>query len=234
MFGPLAQLVARPDGSGRSDVGLVKKLEIFGPLAQLVARFHGMEEVRSSNLLGSTKNCLMKKFLLILATVLILGGCANYVQPQNPANGSSDQTSMAASQFDYKKIQVGDKILGMTVAYIGPADQNLPISDSNFNVSFYGQATVSGDYQNNSMQSMGPGICFSNLDQKSIDALPEAINAQPRGLAFCFRDDQATNKAFAPEGSQGHATVIIDNFSYEMSPGEGANMADLVKLVSKS
>jgi len=165
-----------------------------------------------------------------------LGGCVNSIS-QNNINSinptSKNNSTLAPNQFDFKKIKVGDKVLNMTVEYVGPANQNLPMSINNFNVAFSGQTTVSGDYKNNKeSSSSSSGVCFLNLDQLSLNNLPIAINVPPQDLAFCLRNDQVVNKDFAPIGSSGHAKVIIDNFSFGMNV-KGSNMAGLVQMINK-
>lgn len=178
---------------------------------------------------------LLLKLSFLFGIIVFLGGCANSI-PLNNNNLTNtvlkNNSNFAPNQFDFKKIQVGDKILNMTVEYIGPANQNLPMSGDNFNVAFSGQTTISGDYRNNGGSSLGSGVCFFNLDQSSLNNLPVAINVPPQGLAFCLRNDQVVNKDFAPIGSSGHAKVIIDNFSFGINV-KGFNMAGLVQMINK-
>ncbi len=121
-----------------------------------------------------------------------------------------------------KEIQPGDRIAGLLVASMEYVD------DHDFAVLFTGRLRLSGSFIHNLPDDYVAGVVFF-ADEKSLQKLPRFIEDTRDPGAFTL--DQPAK--FAPPGSRGTATVIVDQYRLVHRQMGAMNSARLVRLVQK-
>ena len=137
------------------------------------------------------------------------------------------------SLVDFEKIKAGDTFGEMVVVSTESVRENinLPISE-NIVIRFEGAVEIKGKYVYYGEDSFGGSrVCFSDLDAQSASKMPQLKRG---GInQFCFENDQYAMELFAPEGSSGTATIVIDNYTLIYYPSEGWNTAKLIRVVTE-
>lgn len=148
------------------------------------------------------------------------------------------------NEFKLIEIKVGDIIAGMTTKFIRtfdgydmqPSIENQASID-NLSIGFSGEAIITGTYHNDKVDpqtGFGGTVCFDSLDEQSKDKIPSIMwYYDERYISFCFSNQELAREIFKPEGSEGVATIVIDDYVINKMPAEVTDMAKLVKVVSK-
>ena len=99
-------------------------------------------------------------------------------------------------------------------------------------VKFKGQAAVTGNYKNNvDDEFLADSISF-RVDDGSSNLLPR-LSHDTRFTWFTFSNQDLAKETFSPPGSEGVATVVIDNYVIYYAPTEVWNTAELIEAVEK-
>jgi hypothetical protein len=132
-----------------------------------------------------------------------------------------DGASITGTIFNRAKI--GDKVSGMTI-------ETMSYADYDKQVSFTGQATVTGDFYQTAMDGIEL-TCFRNFDAASEAKLPKMYDGVKS--EFCFDNDQAVvkNKLLA-QATAGRATIAIDNLSLIDCNCGAYPGADLISVIN--
>ena len=143
------------------------------------------------------------------------------IKATNPSN-----TSVL---FDARKVKIGQQLSEMKINLISipnPAEDNYSAT-----VAFSGRTEVSGKYKHQSNDELlGNEISFV-VDETSQYKLPK-LTHDKRYLWFCIANHDEAERAFGPPGSEGKATVAIDNYTINYQPSDVYNMADLIEILS--
>jgi len=121
--------------------------------------------------------------------------------------------------IDLETVKVGDKLAnGMIVTE----------TDHISAVSFSGSVVLKGEYLFSADKDffLYDSVCFKP-DDESYLILPKMDNDKP---AICFSNQDVAKNRYGPRGSQGEATIIIDNFIIK-TPFAGA---ELIKTIKKN
>lgn len=163
----------------------------------------------------------------------------NQTFPPTPAP-AKPTTARSKTLVDFEKIKAGDTFGDMVVVSVKPVRENmtqLPASE-NIIIHFQGAVEITGKYAYYDDNAyFGAMVCFSKLDRQSLNKMPilTAVEASESAISeFCFDNQDYAETLFAPKGSSGDATIIIDNYVFISYPTEGWNSAKLIKVISKS
>ncbi|MBT9156123.1 MAG: hypothetical protein DDT37_01107 [Firmicutes bacterium] len=157
-------------------------------------------------------------FLLVVTVLAVTAGCV--VRSTGRVHDSNT--------VSIKDLEVGDRVAGLLVAEMYLEQQAW--SALHFSVTFSGRLTLSGDYHFfMSNYDDSPVVNFV-LDAASRQKVPH-IAEDSRGETSYFH--LAPHAAFGPIGSQGTATVVIDQLKLPHRERGEANSARLVRLVQK-
>jgi len=127
-------------------------------------------------------------------------------------------------------IRVGDTVGGMRVVRMEGVHLDEDRNNPDGIIGFSGEVTLSGTYVHHPPEDefLGGMVCFDQLDEASLARLPRA-RGDDRYLWFCFRNVQWAREALAPAGV-GEATVVIDEYTIDLSDTETWNAARLVRV----
>lgn len=146
---------------------------------------------------------------------------------------STQEDTIISNVFDVMNVKIGDKVANMTVTGVGKAleDSPLEFGKENAKVSFSGRTTLTGTYAyiGDDQPAMINDFLTFQVEPASIKYLP-IINGDQRNN-FTFSNATEAKKLFGittGKSSSGNATVVIDNYSFVIFPGEGSNSATLI------
>jgi hypothetical protein len=145
----------------------------------------------------------------------------------------STQRRRAAAplQFDPRQVRPGRTTIGgMTVAAVDvkPADSDVGVAGS---VRFSGQAEVEGSYRAHFDYPEVKEPCFW-VDINSWGKLPRA-HGDERIVWFCFENEDEAIRQLGALGTQARATIVIDNYTTNLSQSDAWDTARLVRVVRK-
>lgn len=148
---------------------------------------------------------------------LLGAGCAS-------GDENADSGNTAPREFSFDQVQVGDKVVGMSVTNIEPAYPDRPLSGNNVRILFEGEKPVTGRLSFN--ETIG-AYCL-DVDENTV--LPRLIE-NAYGTDFCFRANPMAEQLF-DERVDNKVTVTIQNYEIVSLDGTGgvamtANVADL-------
>lgn len=139
------------------------------------------------------------------------------------------------NEFKLIDAKVGDIIAGMTIKFIRNSDGEdiqstvgYPSSIYSLSIGFSGETTITGTYHNDGVDTQtgfGGQVYFDDLDEQSKDKIPSFV-WNDRYIRFYFSNQELAREIFKPEGSNGVAIIVIDDYSIKEAP-------KLVKVVSK-
>lgn len=136
----------------------------------------------------------------------------------------------ATNRFDPTGIQVGDRVLGLTVTR-----QDLShapaMGDSVYvgSVEFSGELTVSGSYRSHPDYPEVQALCF-DVDGASAVRVPR-MRGDERRVWFCFTNQQEAVRALGSAHSEGRATIVIDEYRTVRQFTDVFDTARLVRVV---
>ncbi len=150
--------------------------------------------------------------LLVVAVMTVTAGCGSL------ADGRIHDTTTVS----IKDIQPGDKIAGLLVVSVEYFD------NYNFTVNFSGRLTLSGFYVYRSPDDYTGGVGFK-ADEESLQKLPQILeDRRDPGFFVLYPPTK-----FAPVGSRGTATIVIDQYRLVHREMGITNSARLFRLVKK-
>lgn len=145
------------------------------------------------------------------------------------------------NEFKLADAKVGDVVAEMTVKFIGSFEgYDIPpvyLSVDALSIGFTGETTITGTYHNNKIDpqtGFGGEVCFDSLDEQSKDKIPSIVWLYEEYTNFCFSNQDLAKENFNPEGSEGVATIVIDEYVINKAPAEVTDKARLVKVISKN
>lgn len=139
--------------------------------------------------------------------------------------------------YKIETLQAGDTVAGMTVEEINWQGKEEQLQEGQvpdgFSVQFSGTATLSGEYYYfDDTGMLGDEVCFG-ADNFTIINLPRSQVASSYPW-LCFSNKEFAQQQFGPEGSEGEATIIIDDY-YDIVAGMGGSLkAKLVEVIEKN
>jgi hypothetical protein len=186
----------------------------------------------------------MKRILLLILIAILLAGCSQKPEqpapePTKPAVGQNTEmagpTPTAAEEkesnlFDARKVKVGDQVSGLNITKIEVNNAN--DEDYDANVDFEGEVTVSGTFKHNLNDEFFDHEITFKVDEESAAKLPMLAHDQ-RYVWFMFMNHDEAEKALGVAGTEGKATVTIENYSIKYAHTEIWNTADMVKVEKK-
>lgn len=142
--------------------------------------------------------------------------------------------------FDVTTAKVGDTVVGMSIVSVGLPNSGAgtTISGENAEVQFSGEATLTGTYTYHGNDGLLSDVVSFEPDESSAAKLPKMIGDE-RTLWFVFSNGPAALDIFGPQSGtstasySGNATVTVKNYYILSFPGEVANGAELVSVISK-
>jgi hypothetical protein len=146
-------------------------------------------------------------------------------------NAGEPRRAAAPTQFDAKQVRAGATVGGMKVA----AANVKPVETGNVGVSgsvrFSGQAEVVGSYRAHFDYPEVRQPCFW-VDVESWGKLPRA-QGDERIVWFCFENADQAIAQLGQLGTQARATIVIDNYTTQLSQSDAWDTARLVRVVRK-
>lgn len=137
--------------------------------------------------------------------------------------------------FELEAVSEGDQIANMKIKSIKPFIEDHDISHTNVIIEFTGEDIIEAEYN---YVPKGDGViqdnvCFEVKDESSLEKIPRLKKEDTRREFFCASNNDFAKEQFAPEGSEGTARIIIDN--YKMIEAEAGvwDTAELVKVREK-
>jgi hypothetical protein len=150
-----------------------------------------------------------------------------------PAAPAAETPRRAAppTQFDARTVRVGDTIGGLRVAEVNVQ----PVATSGAGVAgsvrFSGEAELKGSYRRHFDYPEVKAPCFW-LDVESWAKLPRA-QGDTRLLWFCFENDAEAVKQLGEIGTEVAATIVVDNYTTNITQSDAWDTARLVRVVRK-
>jgi len=168
--------------------------------------------------------------------VILLAGCSQ--KPKQMEQPAPEPTKAAAEQnieveekvsnlFDAREIKNGDEIAGLKVVNIEVS--NGEEEDYDAYVDFEGEITVSGTFKHNLDDEFLDNEISFRVDEESAEKLPKLAHDQ-REVWFMFMNHDEAEEALGAAGTEGKATVTINNYSIKYAHTEIWNTADLVRV----
>jgi hypothetical protein len=146
------------------------------------------------------------------------------------ATGNAPRAS-APTQFDPQQIRPGTSIGGLQVAAVNVQPAQGGATGAAGSVRFSGQAEVVGSYRAHFDYPEVKQPCFW-VDVESWGKLPRARGDQ-RIVWFCFENAEQAIAQLGQLGSQSRATIVIDNYTTQLSQSDAWDTARLVRVVRK-
>ncbi len=145
---------------------------------------------------------------------------------------SASPSTVSNRVQDGSKLKVGDMVGSMKVTAVNAMLNGQPLSAENVSLVFSGKVEVTGKYTvNPENYELGSGdVCFFNLDAASLAKLP-IINSI---VDFCISNKVFAHEKLGPGGTQGSATIVIDNRRIQLCGCEGLNDASLVEVKKRT
>lgn len=158
---------------------------------------------------------MRKIILLIIVLALFTGGCTE-----------KEQTTNHSNVFDAKQVKIGEQVAEMEIIA-------LEVFEYAARVEFSGEATVTGEYKHHEDDEFLAGEIAFKVADESMKQLPKMTDDE-RYLWFVFANKETAEAAFGPPGSEGQATVIIQQYTINYAPTEVWNTAKLIKVIEKN
>ena len=203
------------------------------------------EYMKQTNMAGLTTRVLL---------FLTLGFLMGFVLRSVLAGKQLDKRASYSNEFEIEQIQQGDEVRNMVLVKKVPYQSEvtvfpyksgvrdtveLPVS-SNIIMQFKGQVQITGNYFFDApMGAVGPEgavkiedfnkVCMAELDEQSLNKIPRPIS-KDNDTWFCFDNSDYAFEQFGPVGSQGRASVVIDNYTINIFPSEVHDTATLIKV----
>jgi hypothetical protein len=187
----------------------------------------------------------------ILAALLVMAACDNpkpeaappadrsiTLADSTPTTSDTATTGLtdapratAPTQFDAKQVKTGATIAGLQVAAanVTPAQTDVGVSGA---VSFRGQAEVTGSYRAHFDYPEVKQPCFW-VDVESWGKLPRA-KGDTRIVWFCFENAEQAISQLGALGTQSRATIVIDDYTTNLTQSDAWDTARLVRVVKKA
>lgn len=159
------------------------------------------------------------------------GQTASPAPQEDAANSEGEQEPVRPAEpkaniFDAKQTKVGDFVAGMKVTKISVND--IDKDSYTARVRFSGEATVTGTYTHHKDDEMiGCEIRFE-VDEQSAGNLPRE-KSDTRRTWFVFENHDEAEQLLGPPGTEGRATVVIDDYFVNLTYSCEYNLARLVK-----
>lgn len=186
----------------------------------------------------------MKRILSLVLIVILLVGCSQkpkqveqpVAEPVKPAVEQNTEAVGPTSTvveikesnlFDARKVKAGDQVAGLTVCKVEV--HNASDEDYDAYVDFEGKVTISGTFKHNIDDEFLDHEISFNVDEESVDMLPKLAHDQ-RYVWFMFMNHDEAEKALGTPGTEGKATVTIENYSIKYAHTEIWNTADLAEV----
>lgn len=136
----------------------------------------------------------------------------------------------APTQFDAQTVKAGQQFGDMTVAAVQlqPGQTSAGVSGS---VQFKGEVEIVGSYRAHFDYPDVKEPCFW-VDVGSWSKLPRA-SADTRIIWFCFTNREEAVRQLGALGTQARATIIIDDYTTNISASDAFDTARLIRVVSK-
>ncbi|MBD3360177.1 hypothetical protein GF366_00070 [Candidatus Peregrinibacteria bacterium] len=136
--------------------------------------------------------------------------------------------------FELEAVSEGDQIADMKIKSIKPFNENYEISYYNVIIDFTGENIIEAEYK---YIPQGDGIiqdnvCFEVKDEESLEKIPR-LKEDTNRVFFCASNSDFAKEQFAPEGSEGTARIIIDNYKMIEAEAEVWDTTELVKVREK-
>lgn len=170
----------------------------------------------------------MKKsiFVSLLIIFIFLTGCN---QQDKFQQGSEQDSSKKVLKLE-QQLKEGDQLGGMTIESIKPLKDNKPFDwEENARITFIGKIALSGTYEDYDPEIGGMRLCdlmFVVNDKNSLSKIPFSDNKTVR---FCFQNEDKAKELLKKAGE---ATIVIDNYIFDIYPAEGIPKANIVELIN--
>jgi hypothetical protein len=131
-------------------------------------------------------------------------------------------------------LEVGDQVVGMTVEYIEIYPGLDPENEGNYlaTVKFSGKISISGNYISHEDQPLlGRSVLFYPSED-SKDLLPR-LSHDTGEVWFQFENYPAAVGLLGEPGSEGKATIVIDNYTINYSM-EVVHTAQVIEVIEKT
>jgi hypothetical protein len=186
-----------------------------------------------------------KGFSLIIIVVLVVGGIAVFYYLLATKTGmlptidfkkllgqSQPGSSLKRKyNFKFKELKVGDTFGVFEVASIKPYNNQLPLGQGNFVVSFSGKAKISGKYERKSVGSSRDKFAFNPSQEAVNNLFPRLETDSGDGFSLIFTNQDLAQDLIWLRGLTGEGTIEIDGLSITYYPTEVDWTTTLVKVV---
>lgn len=164
--------------------------------------------------------------LLCLALVLLAGAC----RPAERDFGEPPPAPEASNRFDPASIQPGDQVLGLTVTR-QELSHAPAMGDSVYvgSVEFSGELTLSSSYRAHPDYPEVQALCF-DVDETSAARVPR-MRGDERRVWFYFDNQEEAIRALGSPGTEGRATIVIDDYRTVRQFTDVFDTARLVRVV---
>ncbi len=131
-----------------------------------------------------------------------------------------------ANEYDPTSVKIDDKVGDFKVTEITRAADITTVK-------FENEVEITGEYTYHADDTaLKNKVCLDNFTTESASKLP-TLNATQTGF-FCFENETEAQKEFAPLGSTGTTTVVIDEYvKSAVNAGDPIDYAKLVKVIDK-
>lgn len=145
-----------------------------------------------------------------------------------------------SNEFRLMDIKPKDKVGGMEIISIAPfsvaeGDDSATVQVRNVSIKFSGETTLTGTYENGELNpAIGSSglVCMRDLDEASKQRIPNLLWSDEMN-GFCFSNQDFAKQSFAPAGSTGEATVVVDDYTVNKIPAPVTDVARLVRVEEK-
>ncbi|MEW6623422.1 MAG: hypothetical protein AB1420_09900 [Bacillota bacterium] len=184
---------------------------------------------------------MKRVFIMILVAIfLVVSGCGTSKTQldlskasiedlnEGPGKGNLDKIK---NLFNAKEAQIGDSVGDMIIDSIVVINND----PANFQaiIKLSGTVTISGRYVHyENHETLGNKVVFL-VDEESLAMFPQ-LEQDKRYIWFSFINQDAAKEAFGKPGSQGTATIEIDEYQINFTKTHSLeNMAKLIEVIEK-
>ena len=132
--------------------------------------------------------------------------------------------------FDPQHTVIGSKVAGLKVDRMNIQPSSIPTGFSG-SIRFAGEVEVAGTYRPHHDYPEVNAACFF-VDPEDWPKLPRA-RGDARIIWFCFENFQTAIEQLGPLSAETRATIIIDEYTLNMSGSDTVDSAKLVRVVRK-
>ena len=184
---------------------------------------------------------MQKHIMKILIVSLPLIACEKAADQPGPSPDSAgDTVSMPAplardtlsgrTFFDPQHLRVGATVGGLKVDRMNIQPSPIPTGFSG-SIRFAGEVEVAGTYRPHHDYPEVNAACFF-VDEAHWPKLPRA-RGDARIIWFCFENFQTAIEQLGPLSAESKATIIIDEYTLNMSGSDTVDSAKLIRVVRK-